>query len=64
MAELRLALHPRALQHLLVDIIKRRGGWPIEQLQLTLTDATDAAYRCHMCRRYLETGKLANSAKW
>ena len=45
MAELRLALHPgKHSQHLLVDIIKRRGGWPIEQLHLTLTDATDSVH--------------------
>lgn len=45
MAELRLALHPgKHSQHLLVDIVKRRGGWPIEQLHLTLTDATRSVH--------------------
>ena len=45
MAELRLALHPaKTSHHLLLDIVKRRGGWPIEQLQLALTDATPSVH--------------------
>jgi cell division inhibitor SulA/protein ImuA len=45
MAELRLALHPgESSQHLLLDICKRRGGWPLEQLQLVLTEATTATH--------------------
>ena len=45
MAELRLALHPaKTPHHLLLDIVKRRGGWPIEQLKLTLTDATPSVH--------------------
>ena len=41
MAELRLALHPgKSTQHLQLDICKRRGGWPVEGLQIALTEAT------------------------
>ena len=35
-AELRLRLHPGAADGLRVDIVKRRGGWPVADMQLTL----------------------------
>ena len=35
-AELRLRLSPRTEQRLRVDVLKRRGGWPVENIELVL----------------------------
>ena len=39
-AELRLRLSPLAERRLRVDVLKRRGGWPLENIELVL-DAAD-----------------------
>ena len=45
LAELRLALRPAACaDHLSLDIIKRKGGWPIQGIELSLTQASQAPY--------------------
>ena len=45
LAELRLALRPAACaDHLSLDIIKRKGGWPIQGIELSLTQAFQAPY--------------------
>lgn len=38
-AELRLRLSPRAERRLRVDVLKRRGGWPLENIELALDAA-------------------------
>ena len=45
LAELRLALRPAACaDHLSLDIIKRKGGWPIQGIELSLTQASQTPY--------------------
>ena len=52
MAELRLALHPdKNTDQLILDICKRRGGWPINHLKVTLTEATTPT---HMSAEYVQ----------
>ena len=45
LAELRLALRPTTcVDQLSLDIIKRRGGWPVHHIELLLTQASQTPY--------------------
>lgn len=45
LAELRLALRPTEdIDQLTVDIIKRKGGWPVQDIRLSLTASTQIRY--------------------
>lgn len=44
-AELRLRLRPGAAHSLRVDIVKRRGGWPVADMELALRAAAPATSR-------------------
>ncbi len=45
LAELRLALRPTEnIDQLTVDIIKRKGGWPVQDIRLSLTASTQTRY--------------------
>jgi hypothetical protein len=59
MAELRILLRPAtATDRLSIEILKRRGGWPVERLALEL------AYRTtHMTRRDLREQLMLWRAK-
>ena len=46
MAELRLSLRPAASAGTVeLDIVKRRGGWPVENLLLDVAQVTDTQHR-------------------
>ena len=45
LAELRLALRPTTcVDHLALDIIKRKGGWPVQGIELSLAQASQTPY--------------------
>ena len=45
LAELRLALRPTTcVDHLSLDIVKRKGGWPVQGIELSLTQASQTPY--------------------
>ena len=45
LAELRLALRPtHSVDQLSLDIVKRKGGWPVHDIKLCLTEATHTPY--------------------
>jgi cell division inhibitor SulA len=45
LAELRLALRPTTcIDHLSLDIVKRKGGWPVQGIELSLTQASQTPY--------------------
>lgn len=45
LAELRLALQPaESVDRLCIDIVKRKGGWPVHGIELSLTEALQAPY--------------------
>lgn len=45
MAELRLALKSSAPGEVMLDILKRRGGWPVQDLHLAVAEATATQHR-------------------
>ena len=45
LAELRLALRPTTcVDHVALDIIKRKGGWPVQGIELSLAQASQTPY--------------------
>ena len=45
LAELRLALRPaHSVDRLSLDIIKRKGGWPVNHIELCLAEASQTSY--------------------
>lgn len=54
LAELRLALRPTdCVDQLAVDIVKRKGGWPVQNIRLGLNSAGDQA-RYQSCYQVME----------
>ena len=54
MAELRLRLQPDDTGNALVDICKRRGGWPVSGLPLTFDATVPAASEAWLAERLAE----------
>ena len=60
MAELRIALkHTATPDRLSVEILKRRGGWPVTQIELPLEHRTTCTSRCDL-REQLMTWRSNN----
>ena len=59
LAELRLALRPtHSVDQLSLDIVKRKGGWPVHDIKLCLTEATHTpTTSCSLCINSWLSGK-------